>query len=777
MVQTMDPASGQGGNAADSIQSAPSSLGIFTTNNHTQLANLNGPHRYSDALAAINVEPEGTGDMNAWKWRADQWTLEGLYYYEAQLYDNEVVANNAVSKPPGGVHKPIGPMPENVAYIWADRARVYCKDRPALPAPDDNNYKLAHRDVVSLHNAGYTLKEIGATVPRPPAKSQNIKENDPGKEPRDGAPRLGGRISERDQKFRERIGTFSPVIREQDSVKSENVYGVLQYKSFGNLFHGVLGTIDPFKFKWSPPQDPFHTSPDSNVQVFYDLPPPHDISEYDRKRIDRLREERGLKPLPSFTKFLNDCAPTFARYFLNTYKILRSPNVKQHFKREQDVLDSIEEERISRWAEIKGWSGEEVAAANNTLLSVVEKASRRLARKRKGSGSSSPLASIQGKRARAESHGEGTLGLNMSHTARTLNQHARRQSTGGAMPARDTGFNSSPPQQFHSSPLRQVWSSPLANVRGHGTATFDQGSHYSANQFDRFNGPPTTPDRSGAIGGHFHQQGQVTTPTGGPYSTERDSPSQFARPGAWDSSFSMMDSSTSRPGHHGNHPSMGPAPPPPRYNPLNSDGTGAVGNTFARPLSYDQQHRSTQTQAPPYGYNLVHAAAGPNHPSYGTRLMNPEELDAALSNYRQETSGQADAFNRPSVHSEGMQAPGHGNVNAFQDGFASQVHQQSTGNNQQQGSHNVVVQVQNNFNDPTQVANGASTAQDSAVPNDGGGYVLDPAVWLEENTDIFDDLDNDDLGNDGLDNDDLERRRLILEQQRRSLEQQRRSRR
>lgn len=134
----------------------------------------------------------------------------------------------------------MGSMQENVAYIWPDRARVYCKDRPALPALNDDNYKLAHRDVVSLHNAGYALKDISATVPRPPPKSENIKENDSSKVPRGDAPRLGGRISERDQKFRERIGAFSPVIRDQESVKSEKVYDLLQYKSFGNLFHVSL---------------------------------------------------------------------------------------------------------------------------------------------------------------------------------------------------------------------------------------------------------------------------------------------------------------------------------------------------------------------------------------------------------------------------------------------------------------------------------------------------------------------------------------------------------
>lgn len=89
MTQTMESTLGQTGKAAHSLPFASTSLGDFTVNNHIQLGNLNGEHRYSYLLGKRQAEPEGIGLMNTWKSRLDHWTLEGLDYYEAEIYGTE----------------------------------------------------------------------------------------------------------------------------------------------------------------------------------------------------------------------------------------------------------------------------------------------------------------------------------------------------------------------------------------------------------------------------------------------------------------------------------------------------------------------------------------------------------------------------------------------------------------------------------------------------------------------------------------------------------------
>lgn len=130
-------------------------------------------------------------------------------------------------------------MPENVAYIWASRAQVYCNEYLSLPAPTNNNIKLSHREIANLHNAGFRIKDIAATVPNPPKARALDRDGVVNKDRVDRPPHasLEGRFSERDQNYRERLGVFSPVNRVEGSKKSARVYEMLQYKSIGQLFH------------------------------------------------------------------------------------------------------------------------------------------------------------------------------------------------------------------------------------------------------------------------------------------------------------------------------------------------------------------------------------------------------------------------------------------------------------------------------------------------------------------------------------------------------------
>lgn len=446
--------------------------------------------------------------------------------------------------------------------------------------------------------------------------------------------------------------------------------------------------------------------------MLYDLPPPQDIPEYDRERIDKLREMRGLKLLPSFAVFLSDCTPTLSRYFVDTQAKLRSPFVKQLFKCEKDVLESIEEERISGWAEIKGWSGEEMAAAKDMLLYVEKKKDRREARKRRGSELSSPHESSPRKKAHTGNNGEGSLGSNTNRTPRTPSQRERRRSTGGAMPARDTGFNTSPAHHFHSSPLRQEWSSPLAN------------------QFDLYAISPITADRLGTSGGHFHSQGQFTTTANNMYSMSAERPRPIRRSDSWDDPVLAMQNPPSRMTGANSYGSMhGMAPP--QYGASNLQYTGAMGNPFA---PTHQQHMATQVHAPHNGYNMMHMAAPavPNHPDLRIGSVNPADLAVALRNHRQRADARASLphdprFHTPGTqapgqgsgnpfqgryypqvdqwstgfHTPGTQAPGHGSGNPFQGRYYPQIDQQSTGFHQQEGSNNVVHQTDNNLLDST----------------------------------------------------------------------------
>jgi hypothetical protein len=108
---------------------------------------------------------------------------------------------------------------------------------------------------------------------------------------------------------------------------------------------GVIGCINHSTFTWTPPQDPTHTNEESNVAAQYDLPPPHDFPEYDRKRLDELLNT----PLPSFARFLRHCPSTFQHYFPKTFDKDR----EKMYHRDDQMVKAAEEERMERWEELK----------------------------------------------------------------------------------------------------------------------------------------------------------------------------------------------------------------------------------------------------------------------------------------------------------------------------------------------------------------------------------------------------------------------------------------
>jgi hypothetical protein len=130
-------------------------------------------------------------------------------------------------------------MQENIAYIWPKRAVLYCDSQPSLPPLDDDNLKLPHRDIVSLSNAGFEIKEIAATVTNAPKARALRRAEISDAEETDRKPEasLCGRFSQRDQDYRQKLGTFSTSIRKEGSKKAVKIYNVLKDKSVAQLFH------------------------------------------------------------------------------------------------------------------------------------------------------------------------------------------------------------------------------------------------------------------------------------------------------------------------------------------------------------------------------------------------------------------------------------------------------------------------------------------------------------------------------------------------------------
>lgn len=194
---------------------------------------------------------------------------------------------------------------------------------------------------------------------------------------------------------------------------------------------GIVGSIDPMRFKWTPPWDPTHIDMESNATALYDVPPPEDIPEYDRKQIDNLLIARGKKPLPSFITFLKDCRLTFLRYFPRTASRYYAP--VKHFHNDEEFLKAVEEERILRWGEIKRWSPQDIQTAMDKLWSMNKKKVAK-GRKRGSSDSSSisghPAASLE-KRSRVQrgvNDDEVVRAPSMQFPPSTPRQHGRRAS-------------------------------------------------------------------------------------------------------------------------------------------------------------------------------------------------------------------------------------------------------------------------------------------------------------------------------------------------------------
>lgn len=676
------------------------------------------------------------------------------------------------------IFKPEGSMPENVAYIWPDRALVYCVERPSLPDPDQDNLWIPHRQIVMLRNAGFMVRELAATVPNPP-------KTDSGRAAIDS---LQGRFSERDQNYRVVLGVFSAVRRVQGSDKDIKVYDILKFKSIGQLFHvsitldvfdamlnglekGIVGTIDFVRFKWSPLSDPTHNKPESKTSVEYDLPPPEDIPAFDRGQIDELRKARDMEPLPSFAKFLQVCGMTRVRYFPATTSMAKNGQ----YSSEKKFLEAVEKERMTRWGFIKGWSNGEVDSATKELAKNKEKYKRQTvrSRKRNSSVSSSQLAAAgPAKKARGDRNGGGSPGSNISTSLRTPNQHGRRQISGGVMQAPDMSPTPSPSHQHHrrhshSSPLSQVRSSPLANSCDQETVSPSQGQgspsasgNYLVERCIHEHSSPTTPDHPDTSTGYFHAPSRISTLTSGQHSMITGSLGHFARPGASSNSFSRMHSSpngiTGRNGYH----SMSP-PAPPRFNPPGFDHTEATGFQFVTPMDFNRQQMSTHVQPfPRPGSNFVDGGGSPHettnrngyrmmgrivphgsNPDLRNGLVTGEALLAAMRNNPQGISTQVQRSHHPELYAQSVQAPGDGTSFAIDGEFAPQVRYMpnyggnhlSTRAYQNGGSNNVMTPNQHNLSAQNPMVGNTPFLPDGPVSYDHDTATeLDPFAEFDE---------------------------------------------
>lgn len=495
------------------------------------------------------------------------------------------------------------------------------------------------------------------------------------------------------------------------------------------LEQGVTGTIDPFRFKWSPPFDPMHNKPESNTFVEYDLPPPEDIPAFDRKFINERRIKRGLKKLPSFAKFLLDARLTFEHYFYKTHTMLFGPKSKEFFKSAEDVLKTIENERVSNWATIKSWPDWKTQFAVGRLAKNKQKHKRNLERARAASVKKlGDTEARPAKKARGEGKAQtkGSPGSNVGNTPRTPNQCQRRQSGDEGMQALAMSFTPSPSQQKNRC-LSQLGSSPLTNISDQ-----DQGSPYAMSDYvlEQFLSSPAEPYRSPQDTREY-----INGPTSGPYSRNIGNAGQFARPGA---------------GY--GYPSMKALPPPP-YNPSGFNQNGVMGDLFDQTrMGTNQQHVSTQMPAPrmsmgndvPSHFNDANLRSGPQggfaHPANGNHPFHTAadlDLIAANGSYGQGMPTQVQPSYHLGLYAQGAQAPSYSNGFAPRGGgYAPNygANQQSTQTHQTGGSNNVMIQTQNNYSVQNQNQMGGNTTPllPSPFPNeddtDENGF---PNAWFE----------------------------------------------
>ncbi|QDS76496.1 hypothetical protein FKW77_005348 [Venturia effusa] len=721
---------------------------IHTAGRTNELERLKEPHKYIAKLFELEAKEEGKEFMDQWKWRTKKWTLEGLAHYD----EEQEQPRKHVQKSPDDVHvlMPTGPMPENVAYIWPERSRMYCIKSYTLPDPDQENIDMPHREITKFRNAGFTVKAIAETVIDPP--KTNHESN------REAINSLEGRLSERDQNYRVVLGVFSNVRRKMGSGKDSNVYDILEWKSVAQLFHGVVGSIDPFRFKWSPPFDPMHNTAASNTFVEYDLPPPEDISAFDRAEIDKRRGKRGLKPLPSFATFLVDAELTFQRYFWSTYGRLHRNNVMMHFESEEAVLKAIEEERIAVWAKIKRWPAHKAQEAADVLGKIQSKEKRRGSLRLKrirsdaniqlGDSTGSPAENNLGKQeAQTE---KDSRSANMSATPRTPVQ--RRRPSSGLAQATPPSHQNHPHQ---SSPLSQGWSPSMADVRNYETATPGQrGSYgtdnYVMNEFEDYDSSPIAPYQSPQNTGFFRSPGQSMTPTGGQYSFAAGSARRASQQGDWNNSLSSMQTPPFG-ADSGNAYSPMIPPAPPGFNHIGINHTANTGNPFWTRPSFDQQQMRNQMQASRnmggyQGHSSTEFGAplrsnsstefgvplGSNPADLRRRPVTFADLATGLGNIQQGSSNQTQVPRSPGYHGQGVQAASFGNQFAPQfaprssvaprSGFAPSPGSTQHSNQAYQGggSHNATAQNQSNFLLPSpMIGNNPSPATQESVHDNG----------------------------------------------------------
>ncbi|TLD18941.1 hypothetical protein E2P81_ATG01669 [Venturia nashicola] len=670
------------------------------------------------------------------KSREKHWTPQTLAYYQ-----DEAAPVIAVVKTPDEkyVLMPRGAMPENVAYIWPGRAKMYCIMGLSLPAPHEDNLWMPHRKIVSLRNDGFMNKKISETVLEPAVKLSETESQ--GTDARTNNLKLANSFSERDQVYRVRLGVFGPVIRKQGCAKSREVLDILQYKSIGGLFHGIVGIIDPIRCKWSPPQDPTHSHPEANMYTEYDVPPPEDIPPYDREQIDMRRVERGLKPLPSFAEFLRRCPGTLIHYFPMAYAGL----TKGFYTSEKLFLERVEMDRMETWKAIKHWSAEELASAMEHLAESELKLKKRVKhdRKRRRSTLGSHHGDNQFQSAkktcdRSGSHGdEGLQGSNMIPAPRTP---ARQPSSGREVQAPDMGFTPSPSGHNHRrvSNLSQEWSPELADVQEQQASPYTT-RNFGLDQFGHYTSSPVTTDHMLQDADVFQSPVHMRTPPSGVYWSSAERSRSIRRADSGDDLFSTMQNAPSgMTGGYG-YGSMNPFAPP-RYRPSNFHSTGATGDMFGSPLSHGQQHGWNQMQAPQISMGYI-ALPHFNPPILYHGPINAADLPIARGNYRQEGSMGMQLFQQPGLYYQGTQAPAYHNDLSHQGEFQPQFgyaanhsgNQQSTGTQQQEGSYNIVHQTQNNFMDPAQVDNSVRFPQDSALSNNDGEPAFDMDTWPLEN--------------------------------------------
>jgi hypothetical protein len=234
------------------------------------------------------------------------------------------------------------------------------------------------------------------------------------------------------------------------------------------------------------------------VEVEYDVPPPEDIPEPVRKRIDPQGE------IPAFATFLRDCKPTFLRYFPTTY--YRNDN--DLYQNDAELLDAVENERMSRWAALKGWNAEHLAAKVALQKDFLQREKEK----------EKPARNLK-----RGSVAEANLGDNSAVTstkkARTDGEDEEEEEDAVVSSPFSDFAPSTPRHQRRSSSLNQQWS-PRASFYSHQremTSPVQARQPFEGGNILQFvDNPfmPVTPDRWSTGTGFVHSPGEFASPNG-----------------------------------------------------------------------------------------------------------------------------------------------------------------------------------------------------------------------------------------------------------------------